>query len=72
MKNMHMLGNMWECPNCIPVRSMTLGMKKCRQCGYVYLSDEIKAAIAGNICICSNYDHIINAIMVASEKLRRR
>ena len=35
-------------------------------------SDEIKAAIAGNICICSNYDHIINSIMVASEKLRRR
>jgi aerobic-type carbon monoxide dehydrogenase small subunit (CoxS/CutS family) len=35
-------------------------------------SDEIKAALAGNLCICSNYDHIINAIMVASEKLRRR
>lgn len=33
---------------------------------------EIKAALAGNICICSNYEHIIEAVKVASGKLRGR
>jgi carbon-monoxide dehydrogenase small subunit len=33
---------------------------------------EIKEALAGNICICSNYDHIVNAVMVAAEKMNRR
>jgi len=33
---------------------------------------EIKAALAGNICICSNYDHIINAVTVAAKKMKRR
>ena len=32
---------------------------------------EIKDALAGNICICSNYDHIVNAVVVAAEKLKR-
>lgn len=31
--------------------------------------DEIKEAIAGNICICNNYEHIIKAIQVAAKKM---
>ena len=34
--------------------------------------EEVKEALAGNICICSNYEHIVNAVMVAAEKLQRR
>ena len=34
--------------------------------------DEIKAALAGNLCICSNYEHIIMAVRLASEKLGGR
>ena len=34
--------------------------------------DEIKESLAGNICICSNYEHIIAAVKSASEKLQRR
>lgn len=33
---------------------------------------EIKEALAGNICICSNYEHIISAVMLAAHKLQRR
>lgn len=32
--------------------------------------DEIKAALAGNLCICSNYEHIIKAVQLAADKLR--
>jgi len=31
---------------------------------------EIKEALAGNICICSNYEHIVEAVLSASRKLR--
>lgn len=34
--------------------------------------NEIKGALAGNICICSNYEHIVNAVLVAAEKIQRR
>jgi aerobic-type carbon monoxide dehydrogenase small subunit (CoxS/CutS family) len=34
--------------------------------------DEIKDALAGNLCICSNYEHIIKAVQAAAEKLRGR
>jgi len=34
--------------------------------------DEIKAALAGNLCICSNYEHIIKAVQLASKKLGGR
>jgi carbon-monoxide dehydrogenase small subunit len=34
--------------------------------------NEIKAALAGNICICSNYEHILKAIRAASAKIQRR
>lgn len=30
---------------------------------------EIKEALAGNICICSNYEHIVNAVRAAAAKL---
>ena len=33
---------------------------------------EIKEALAGNICICSNYEHIISAVMLAAKKLEGR
>lgn len=32
--------------------------------------EEIKAALAGNLCICSNYEHIINAVRLGAEKLQ--
>ena len=33
---------------------------------------EIKEALAGNICICSNYEHIVEAVLSASRKLREK
>ena len=32
----------------------------------------IKEALAGNICICSNYEHIVAAVRAASEALKER
>jgi carbon-monoxide dehydrogenase small subunit len=29
--------------------------------------EEIKEALSGNLCICSNYDHIIKAVQRAAE-----
>lgn len=31
--------------------------------------DEIKEALGGNICICNNYEHIINAVRSAAKKM---
>ncbi len=31
--------------------------------------DEIKEALGGNICICNNYEHILNAVRTAAKKL---
>jgi aerobic carbon-monoxide dehydrogenase small subunit len=31
--------------------------------------DRIKEAMAGNLCICSNYDHILNAVNEAAARL---
>ena len=33
---------------------------------------QIKEALAGNICICSNYEHIINAVATAADMMQRR
>lgn len=33
--------------------------------------DEIKEALSGNICICSNYEHIINAVRSAAKKITK-
>jgi len=41
MRMIEMVQKMWDCPRC--GRSATLAIKKCRGCGYVYLSDEIAA-----------------------------
>lgn len=30
---------------------------------------EIKEALAGNICICSNYEHIVNAVRTAAARV---
>ena len=34
-------------------------------------TDEIKEALGGNICICSNYEHIINAVRSAARKMAK-
>jgi carbon-monoxide dehydrogenase small subunit len=34
--------------------------------------DDIKEALSGNICICSNYDHIIAAVKKAAQRLDGR
>lgn len=39
--NAQVLASMWDCPKC--GRTSALGIKKCRGCGYIYLSDEIAA-----------------------------
>ncbi len=33
--------------------------------------DEIKEALGGNLCICSNYEHIINAVRSAAKKMSK-
>jgi carbon-monoxide dehydrogenase small subunit len=33
--------------------------------------DEIKEALGGNICICNNYEHIINAVRSAARKMAK-
>ncbi len=33
--------------------------------------DEIKEALSGNLCICNNYEHIINAVRSAAKKMER-
>lgn len=33
--------------------------------------DEIKEALSGNICICGNYEHIINAVRSAAKKMAK-
>ncbi len=30
---------------------------------------EIKEALAGNLCICSNYEHIVNAVQTAAARI---
>ena len=32
---------------------------------------EIKEALAGNICICSNYEHILKSVKLAADKLHK-
>ncbi len=32
---------------------------------------QIKGALAGNICICSNYEHIVNSVVSAAKKIKR-
>lgn len=34
--------------------------------------EEIKEALGGNICICSNYEHIINAVKSAARKMKEQ
>ena len=33
--------------------------------------EEVKRAISGNLCRCTGYYQIINAVMKASEKMRK-
>jgi carbon-monoxide dehydrogenase small subunit len=32
--------------------------------------DEIRDALSGNLCRCTGYQHIVDAVMLAAEKLR--
>jgi len=32
---------------------------------------EIKEALSGNLCLCSNYEHIINAVRSAAQKMAK-
>ncbi|HEY5729179.1 MAG TPA: 2Fe-2S iron-sulfur cluster-binding protein [Anaerolineales bacterium] len=32
--------------------------------------DEIRHALSGNLCRCTGYQHIVDAVMLASEKMR--
>jgi len=32
--------------------------------------DEIRHALAGNLCRCTGYQHIVDAVMLAAEKMR--
>ena len=34
--------------------------------------DEIKEGMGGNICICGNYEHILNSILKGQEKMSRK
>lgn len=34
--------------------------------------DEIKEALGGNLCICNNYEHIINAVRSAAKKMKEQ
>ncbi len=33
--------------------------------------DEIKEALGGNLCICNNYEHIINAVRSSAKKMAK-
>jgi carbon-monoxide dehydrogenase small subunit len=59
-----------QCGFCSP--GMILSAKALLDRNFDPSDNEIKEALAGNICICSNYEHIINAVKVAAQKLHRR
>ena len=59
-----------QCGFCSP--GMIMGAKGLLDKNPQPTIDEIKAALAGNLCICSNYEHIIKAVQLASKKLGGR
>jgi carbon-monoxide dehydrogenase small subunit len=33
---------------------------------------DVKEALAGNICICSNYEHIVKSVLTAADRMEKR
>ena len=73
---LHLLQEAWleeygaQCGFCSP--GMIMSAKSLLDKNPSPSATEIKDALAGNICICSNYDHIVNAVRVAAGKIKRR
>ena len=59
-----------QCGFCSP--GMIMGAKALLQREPDPTAQEIKEALAGNICICSNYDHIVAAVLSAAKKIGAR
>src|SRR5277367_2960311 len=58
-----------QCGYCTPGMMMTAVDLLARNVNPT--EDEIRHAIEGNLCRCTGYQHIINAIQNAAEKMRR-
>ena len=71
LKNIHPLQTAWleeygaQCGFCSP--GMIMGAKALLDENPIPSVEEIKEALSGNLCICSNYDHIIKAVQRAAE-----
>lgn len=71
LKNIHPLQTAWleeygaQCGFCSP--GMIMGAKALLDENPNPGVEEIKEALSGNLCICSNYDHIIKAVQRAAE-----
>jgi carbon-monoxide dehydrogenase small subunit len=71
LKNIHPLQTAWleeyaaQCGFCSP--GMILGAKALLEENPNPDVEEIKEALSGNLCICSNYDHIVKAVQRAAE-----
>lgn len=71
LDNIHPLQTAWleeygaQCGFCSP--GMIMGAKALLDQNPNPTVEEIKASLSGNLCICSNYDHIIKAVQRASE-----
>ena len=72
--NLHPIQEAWleeygsQCGFCSP--GMILSTKALLDKNPSPTDAEIKEALSGNLCICSNYEHIFNAVRVAAKKLQ--
>lgn len=70
---LHLIQESWleeygsQCGFCSP--GMIMSAKGLLDKNLYPTEEEIKEAIGGNICICSNYEHIINAVKSAAKKM---
>lgn len=69
----HPLQNAWleeygsQCGFCSP--GMIMGSKALLDKNPLPTVGQIQDALSGNLCICSNYDHIINSVQKASKDM---
>lgn len=74
--NLHPIQEAWldeygaQCGFCSP--GMIMSTKALLDRNAAPSKENVREALAGNLCICSNYEHIVNAVQIAAEKLRRR